>query len=191
MMKSNWVRALMTAAWLFATTTVYAAVTEWQILPSESELTFTATQNGAPVNGKFKAFTGEIHFDPNQLNQSRAKITVNMASVSTSYAEIGDTLVTSDWFDTKLFPQAVFTADSFTKTGDKTYQAKGNLTIRNKTMPIIVTFTEEEYSATKARMKGSTTVKRSAFGVGQGEWASTSEVKDDVQVNFVLSAVRK
>lgn len=168
-----------------------AAVPAWQIIPNESSLTFTATQNGAPVTGEFKDFTGDIQFDHNDLSKSNVKITVNIASVSTSYGEIATTLVTPDWFDAKLFPQAVFTAQQFKKTGDKTYQANGELTLRNKTLPITVTFTEEEYSDTKARMKGSTTLKRTAFGIGQGDWAKTDEVKDDVQINFILSAKKK
>ncbi|WP_232220655.1 hypothetical protein [Legionella tunisiensis] len=31
-----------------------AAIPEWEIIPSESSLSFTATQNGAPVKGQFK-----------------------------------------------------------------------------------------------------------------------------------------
>lgn len=186
-----WTKILLMGMLFCLSLTANAAVSQWQIVPNESELTFTATQNGSPVTGKFKQFTGEIYFDPNDLAGSQVKIIVNTGSITTSYAEVADTLVTSDWFNAKLFPQAVFTANRFTKLADKTYQADGTLTIRNKTAPVKVTFTQEDYTATHARMKGSATLKRSVFGVGQGEWASTNEVKDDVQVNFVLSAVKK
>ena len=40
-------------------------------------------------------------------------------------------------------------------------------------------------------MMGSTTIKRTAFSVGQGEWSDTNAVKDDVQINFTVSAIRK
>ncbi len=169
----------------------FADVPAWKIIPNESILTFTATQNGAPVTGTFTHFSGDIHFDPAQLDKSNVKIIVNVVSISSSYNELSDTLKSSEWFNTNLFPQAVFQSSGFTKTGDKTYQAKGTLTIRDKTQPIVLNFTQEEYSPTKAKMTGNTTIKRTAFGVGQGEWSDTKAVKDDVQVNFTVSATKK
>jgi polyisoprenoid-binding protein YceI len=154
-------------------------------------LSFTATQNGAPVTGRFTDFSGEINFDPNQLSESNVKIIVNVGSISDAYNQLSDTLKTPDWFNAKVFPQAIFQSSNFTKTGDKTFQAKGNLTIRDKTLPIMLTFTQEEYSQTKGVVKGSAIIKRTAFGVGQGEWSDTNAVKDDVHVDFTLTAVRK
>ena len=167
-----------------------AAAPSWEIVPKDSSLSFTATQNGAPVTGKFTDFTGEINFDPNQLSESNVKIIVNVGSISDPYNQLSDTLKTPDWFNVKTFPQAIFQSSNFTKTGDKTFQAKGNLTIRDKTLPVTVTFTQKEYSQTKAVVKGSTIIKRTAFGVGQGEWSDTNAVKDDVQVDFTLTGVR-
>lgn len=169
----------------------FADVPSWKIIPNESTLTFTATQNGAPVTGKFTHFSGDINFDPAQLDKSNVKIIVDVGSISDAYNQLSDTLKSAEWFNTKLFPQAVFQTTGFTKTGDKTYQAKGTLTIRDKTQPIVLNFSQQEYSQTKAKMTGNTTIKRTAFGVGQGEWSDTKAVKDDVQVNFTVSAIRK
>ncbi len=166
----------------------FAAVPDWKILPADSTLTFTATQNGSPASGKFTQFSGDIHFDPADLKASHIRIIVNMASVTTDYADIAKTLKTADWFNIAAFPQAVFTASDFTKTGDKTYQAKGTLTIRDKTVPTVLQFTLEEFSQTKARVKGSVTLKRLSFGVGQGEWQKTDNIKDEVQVQFEVNA---
>lgn len=168
-----------------------AAVPTWQIIPSESSLSFTATQNNAPVSGEFKQFSGEIHFDPNQLNASHVKITVDIASVSDAYNEISQTLKDTDWFDEQQFPKAVFESKSFAKTGNKTYQAKGMLTIRDKTVPITLSFMEEENTPEKTRIKGSTVLKRTEFGVGQGEWSDIKTVGDEVKVNFILTAHKK
>lgn len=165
-----------------------AAPTMWKIIPDGSSIKFTATQNGAPVSGDFKTFSGEINFDPDQLDKSNVQITIDIASVSAAYKEVTDTLKTADWFDVTAFPKAVFKADHFTKTDNNTYQATGTLTIRDKTQPVVLTFTLPEYSKTKALAKGETTLKRSTFGVGKGEWAKTDEIKDEVKVEFVLAA---
>lgn len=165
-----------------------AAVPSWQIVPSASTLKFTATQNGSPVTGEFKKFTGQINFDPAQLNASNIKIIVDIASISDAYNQLADTLKSADWFNTKSFPQAVFQSNKIIKTGDNSFQASGTLTIRDKTVPVTLNFVQQEYSSTKAVMKGGITIKRTAFGVGQGEWADTKTVKDDVLIEFTVTA---
>lgn len=190
MIKTYWKKLLFTVLALLPAIGM-ATVPAWKIVPNESSLTFTATQNDAPVTGQFKNFTGEINFDPNHLSTNNVKIIVDTGSITDPYNQLSDTLKTPDWFNVKLFPQAVFQSGDFVKTADKTYQSKGTLTIRDKTLPVTLVFTQEEYTPTKAVIKGSTTVKRTAFGVGQGEWADTKAVKDDVQINFKITAVAK
>ncbi|EKD54848.1 MAG: hypothetical protein ACD_60C00038G0010 [uncultured bacterium] len=169
----------------------YATVPAWQIVPKESSITFTGKMNNVPTKGTFKSFDGDIYFDPNNLKESHARITIDTASISTSYVDIGETLKTTDWFNAKSFPHVIFTTSSFEKLHDKTYEAKGTLTIREKTLPVTLTFTEEENTKNKVRIKGSTQLKRTAFEVGQGEWKSTDEVADEVQVDFVVTATKK
>ncbi|VVC75639.1 Protein YceI [Aquicella siphonis] len=168
-----------------------ADVAVWQIVSDKSSLVFTATQNGAPVSGSFKTFKGDIEFSLSDLEHSRVNIVVDTGSVSASYSDLVDALKTPDWFNVKVFPQAVFKADRFKKTGEKTYQADGTLTIRNITKPVVITFSVEEAGDTKARIRGGTTIQRNDFGVGQGDWAGTDEIKNDVRIDFVLSVVRK
>ena len=163
----------------------------WQIVPDKSTLTFTATQNNSPVTGQFKSFSGNITFDPNQLATSQVDITVDLGSVTTSYKEVADTLVTDDFFDVKDFPKAEFKATQFKKINDKTYQANGTLTIRDKTLPVTLTFTLNQYTNVNAAVTGNASLKRTAFGVGRGEWASTDNIKDDVKINFTLTATKK
>lgn len=176
---------------LFFTTTVLADAQAWNIVPTGSSIKFSATQNGSPVTGQFKKFTGDINFDPAALASSNVNIVVDLNSVMTSYAEVADTLKTPDWFNVKVFPNAVFKADHFEKTGDKTYKANGTLTIRDKSLPVTLTFTLKDYSKTNAMALGSTTIQRTAFGVGQGDWAKTDSVKDDVKIDFIVLATAK
>ncbi|MCL9683839.1 YceI family protein [Legionella maioricensis] len=163
----------------------------WQIVPGESQLTFTATQNGAAVSGEFKTFSGTLLIDPNDLKNSSIDIVVDINSVSASYAQLKETLISPDWFNAKLFPKAEFKATQIEKTGDKAYQAKGTLTIRDKTVPVTLNFTGEQPDPSKGLVVGSTTIKRTQFGVGQGDWAGTDEIKDDVTINFKVAAIKK
>lgn len=180
------------ALWiLFLPAMSFSEVLHWQIVPEKSSLNFTATQNNAPVSGKFTQFTGDIYFDPAELKASHIRIVVNMASVTTDYADIAATLKTADWFNISAFPQAIFTAADFSQTGEKTYQAKGMLTIRDKSLPTTVHFTLDEFSQTNASVSGNISLKRLMFNVGQGEWQKTDAIKDDVDVQFKIKAIRK
>ena len=168
-----------------------AAPSSWQIIPAESHLGFTATQNGAPVSGEFKTFRGEIVIDPDNIKTGHIEIVVDINSVSASYADLKQTLTTADWFNAKLFPTAVFKASEFKQTGKNSYEAIGTLRIRDKSAPATLVFHAEEPVPEKRVVTGSTSIKRSTFGVGQGEWAGTDQVKDEVSVNFKVVAVKK
>ena len=164
---------------------------QWEVIPTESNLTFTATQNNAPVTGEFKKFTAEIFVDPNNYTTSRIRIVVDMNSLSASLADVTTTLAAPEWFNMTLFPTAEFKATEFEKTGPDSYKANGTLTIRDKTAPVTLVFTAKEMAKNKGLVEGSSTIKRSTFGVGQGEWASTEEIKDEVVVHFKIAATRK
>lgn len=183
-------RSIVSGFLAFTPLLTEAAVPQWQIVPNESELTFTATQNGAPVTGQFKTFSGDIRVDPNDLKNSSIDIIVDINSVSVTYSELKDTLINPEWFNVKMFPKAEFKSSQIEKTGDKSYQAKGILTIRDKSEPIILTFTSEQPDVNKGIVVGNTIIKRLHFGIGQGQWSSTKEIKDDVTINFKVVGVK-
>jgi len=163
----------------------------WEILLPKSKITFKATQNNSPLQGEFSKFSGNIVFDKANLENSNVLITIDMGSVTTSYADIANTLKSKDWFDTSAFPKAVFKAEKFSKLDGDKYQATGTLTIRNKTQPVILNFKFNDYSDENATAEGSTQLKRTALKVGQGEWSDTSAVKDAVEVKFSITAQKK
>ena len=169
----------------------HAAAPQWMMIPAESKLGFTATQNGAPVTGEFTSFTADILVNPADLTVGNIEIVIDTGALSATYADLKATLVTADWFDTKEFPKATFKANQFKQTGKNTYEAAGTLTIRDKSAPVTLIFSVEEITPNKRIVTGSTVIKRSTFGVGQGEWASTEEIKDEVTVNFKVAATRK
>lgn len=166
-------------------------VPEWTIVPSESSITFTGTQNSAPVTGAFKSFSGTIFADPAKYQDTRVDIVVQMNSLSVTYAELATILITPEWFNVKAFPKAEFKSSTFNKVNDKTYDAVGTLTIKDKSIPTTLTFTATESPKNHIVVEGHTTIKRTAFGIGEGEWSSTDVVKDDVTINFKIAATRK
>lgn len=161
----------------------FAAV-QWNMQPKDSQLTFVGTQAGAQFEGKFEKFTADIQFDPKDLAASRFDVVIDTASVNTRDGERDSTIKSADLFAVKQFPTARYVAETFTAKG-KTYVAAGKLTLRNVTKDVPIEFTFEENSA-GAWLKGTASIKRLDFGVGQGDWKDTETVANEVKVKFAL-----
>ena len=109
-----------------------AEAATWQMVPDKSQLTFTATQNGAAVTGEFTSFDGTISFDPQTLQDSHVDIIVDMHSLSLSYADLKTMLIASDWFNVAVFPHAEFKAAEFKKIRNiMDNKRKGSLVARS------------------------------------------------------------
>lgn len=159
---------------------------QWNILPQESSIQFVGTQNNAPIKGKFDKIEGTVDFDPDNLSTSKITLHVDTNSLNMTFKDISDILKSNDWLAVTSFPQATFETHEIEKIDDKSYRAKGQLTIRDKTLPSDVQFSLIDYSPQKTTVNGQAAIKRTAYGIGQGEWASTDEIKDDVKINFNL-----
>jgi polyisoprenoid-binding protein YceI len=176
---------------LLYTTTSFATPPAWQIDQTKSTVIFTATQNNAPVSGKFTAFTADVAFSPDQLKESHIIFAIDMNSITTSYSLIADTLKTEAFLDVKKFPKGIFKSSTVTKISNNTYQANGTLILRDKSLPTEIQFTVEKFTPAEAVFSGVTFFKRTSFGIGSGEWSKTSEIKDDISVQFKVFATKK
>lgn len=168
----------------------FANADEWKIVQDKSKLSFKVLQNNSQINGYFKNFSGKINFDPTQLKTSKVDIDVDLTSLTTSVHDATTTLPTNEWLATKTFPQAHFSANQFTKVDGKKYVANGYLTLKGKNVPCNLNFTLDEYSATKARALGNVTIKRSDFAIGAKNPDNAHGVKDEVEVNFIVEAIK-
>jgi len=153
-------------------------------------LTFTAQWSGQPIEGRFKAWSADILFDPAALADSRIKVVVDVTSADTADAQRDFGLRGQDWFDAVAHPQAVFTSERIRSLGGDRYEARGQLDLRGGRRPVTVPFTVA-ISGDRARAQGALTLDRTDFGVGQGEWAATDQIAAKVSVRFNFNATRK
>lgn len=168
-----------------------AAPTSWTADPAKSTLEFDFVQAGAKTTGRFGKFTANIDFATTPAPQGRIDVSIDMNSVDTRDKDRDSQLRTADLFDVAKQPRALYAATQFTaKAG--AFEGQGKLTLRGVTrdVPIIFNFqSSTEAGQPVALLKGTATIKRLQFGVGQGEWKSTEWISDDVQVNFTLRLV--
>jgi len=143
---------------------------DWRVDPARSTLDFHGSYDGEGFDGRFRRFTAHIAYDPADLATAHFDVSVDLASADTGNAERDDTLQGGDFFATGRFPQARFVTEAFSKAGDGSVEAKGKLTLRDQTRPVVlkVVFTETGDGAT---LDASTTLARKDFGLGTaGDW---------------------
>lgn len=161
----------------------------WAIVPAQSKLQFRTTMYGSEFTGDLPDFNGTIIFNPDDLSTARADIRINMAKVTTGDSDRDSNIGGAAWFDSAAFPEARYEAAKFEKADGNNYVAIGNLTIRGKTMPVVIPFTLD-IAGNTAHMKGDVTLSRLDYGMGEGEWEDEKTVGHDVEVLIDVTAIR-
>jgi polyisoprenoid-binding protein YceI len=188
--KDNTLRRILPVLVLFSPALLHAETQpqNWYIQPAESSITFTATQNNAPIKGRFANYGFSIYFSPENLENSSVNGEIDIGSLMMDYPDAVKTALSTAWLDAGQFKIAKFKTTSISHLAKNNYAAEGELTMLSKTIPIILHFTLEEYTPKLARVKGEASLSRSAFGIGKGEWAATDVIKDEGVVNFDILA---
>ena len=165
---------------------VMPAAAQQKLLPAQSELSFAAKQMGVPINGHFKKFDAQVSFDAAKLAASKVAFTVDMGSATLGSKEMDSELPTATWFNVPKFPQASFSSSSIKALGAGKFEVAGQLSIKGQAQAVTVPLTMTQSGAVTVA-SGVLPIKRLAFKIGDGDWADTSMVADDVQVKFKLS----
>lgn len=95
-------------------------------------------------------------------------------------------LAKPEWFDTRKFPQAQFQSTAIKGLGGGRYEVAGKLTIKGQARDLVVPVAVAQNAGTTTAT-GAFTLKRLDFKIGEGDWADTSMVANDVQVKFKLA----
>jgi len=160
----------------------------WKVAPG-STLGFTTAWSGDPIQGRFERWMAAIAFSPDALDTSKVSVSIDMASARTGDAQRDASLPAADWFDSAAHPKATFIATKFEKKGADRYVAHGSLSLRGVTRPIDLPF-KLTIAGNTAKVSGATTLDRTQFGVGQGEFTATDQIPAKVTVRVELTATR-
>jgi len=156
-----------------------------QLVPAQSEITFTSRQMGVPVDGRFRRFDAQVAFDPKQPQAARIAFGIDMASVELGAAEVEAELAKPEWFGVKEHPRATFQSASVRALGGGRFEIAGKLAIKGLTRDVVVPVTLAQAGA-DTTASGVFVIKRQDFRIGDGEWNDTSLVANEVQVKFKL-----
>lgn len=160
-----------------------ASAADWTVQPG-STLSFGGSFQGEAFAGKFSRFTPRIRFDPAKPAGGHFDVAIDLSSASTNNDERDELLLGDGFFNTRKQAQARFIADKFRALGGGRYAADGTLTLNGKRLPVTLAFTWK--TGTRPVLDGQATLKRLDFGIGSGDWADTSELRNEVKVSTHL-----
>lgn len=146
------------------------------------------------VDGRFRDFDGHISLDRANPADSKVEVTIQAASIDTSYENRDKHLRSADFFDVEKYPVITFKSTKVTPRGKDLYDVTGDLSLHGvtKTMTIPVRHTgflnlgKQE----KAGFELTIPINRKDFGI---VWNRTTDnggvmLGDDVDINVQVEA---
>ena len=179
---------------LLLATGVTAQAANWELDPAESLVIFKYSYEGTPYEGRFGNVKATFDIDPMNPASCKFDVTIPIADITVDSAEVLDYLLDIELFDVDQFPTATFSAEKCSLNSLNSFTADGMLTIRDQTHPISFPFNLDIESCDGQvcfHMTSEVTIQRLQFGVGQGYWANTASIPNDVGVVVDVYAVQK
>jgi len=189
--RNNVITALFFLMTIIVISLAHAALT---FDAKKSSVTITAKQMNVPMSAKFNKVNATIDYNPKAPEATKANVDIDIASFDLGDPEYNKEVLAKDWFNAAQFPKATFVSSSMKAITDG--ETKGNetkvrltvfgkLTIKGKTVdvsfPVVI-----KKEANSTVFDGTLPIHRLAFKVGEGDWADTSMVADEVVIKFHL-----
>jgi polyisoprenoid-binding protein YceI len=152
------------------------------------ELKFSGVAEGNIVRGDFKDFTVEACLEGEGLSTGRIKVEVQTGSASVGIRQGDEALLGEEMFFAERYPKATWTSDSIEPDDNDAYLAEGKLALRSVSAPQAVRL-RLEHDGDTLKLSGDAEIFRMEFEVGQGEFADTDFVDDQVKLEFDLRLV--
>ena len=119
--------------------------------------------------GRFNTVEGTFSWDAD-LAKAALNVSVVIDSIDTNSVKRDQHLKNPDFFNAKQFPTATFAAKSWKKTGEKTFDVTGDLTITGTTKSVTVPVTmvgagATPFKDTRIGFDATIAFKRSDFGM--------------------------
>lgn len=166
----------------------------WTLDKMHSQLNFGVTHMGInTVEGGFRSFDATITSSKEDLSDAVVELKADVSSINTGVDPRDNHLKSADFFDAATYPTFTFKSTSFKKTGDKTYEVTGDLTLHGVTKSVTLNATfngtvlNPMSKKTSAGFHIGGVIKRSDFGIGSKFPAAMlgDDVNLDANTEFV------
>ncbi len=195
------IRSILVATILVMFSTVPAWSDAYMIDKSHTVIGFGWERAGlSRQQGRFTDVSGVIDFNPEAPEAASVDVTIRASSIQTGVDALDRHLRSGDFFDVANHPVIVFKSSAVIKTGDKTAQIAGDLTMLGVTRPVTLEvvwqFTgPHPLGAINPQLSGRTVSVFSARGtIERSQWGLTRAiplVADAIQITIETEALRK
>ena len=179
-MKNILFLALSLISFGFVSQTITTQNQEWVV--SSSSVKFKIKNAGFSIDGTFSGLSAKIIFDTSKGYGNSIDATIESKSVNTGNGTRDGHLKKTDYFDVTGFPTINMKASLFGKETDGSFRGYFKLTMKGKTKDILVPFTFTEKDG-KATLKGTFTINRLDFGVGESSMILSNNATITIEVN--------
>lgn len=178
-----------------------AAADTYAFDPGHTNITFSWNNLGlSRQSGRILQYEGMLDFDPLQPEDARLDVTLKVASIFTGSQQLDRDLRSSDFFDAARYPEITFRSTLIRRTGERTGEVAGDLTIMGETRPVVLqvrwNYTgEHPLAPLNPTYKGKfvsgfsavTTLRRSDWGLKRG----IPLISDEIEVAIETELSRK
>jgi polyisoprenoid-binding protein YceI len=109
----------------------------WEIDTAHSRIQFKVRHLMVSLlKGEFRTYEGTMEAQKDDFTDAKIKFSAEVESIDTGNETRDNHLKTADFFDAKNFSTIKFISAKINKTDGNNYKLTGNLTIRDKTLPV-------------------------------------------------------
>lgn len=187
----------LTASALVLAIATPALAETYHLDPTHTEIRFHYNHAGiTEQSGEWTGVGGTIDFDPEQVENTQANITIDANSVHTGVGALDDHLKSADFFEVETYPKITFVSTSAVQTGASSLRLTGDLTIKDQTKPatldVDLTFMGahplggffDYYEGEWVGVEATGTMLRSEFGVGMFAPGTSDAVRLEISAEM-------
>ncbi len=163
-------------------------IPNWEINKEESTIGFSGIYNKKPFEGQFESWTAKINYDPDTMQAAQIEVIVDTASAKTGDTYSDKSLVGTDFFDVKTYPEARFAANGVFATDDG-LELTAVLTLKGQDFPIRMPFTLDIADGS-AVMNSSFALDRVSLGLGVENDPNAEWISQTIDMNVKIVASR-
>lgn len=150
-------------------------------------------------SGEWGSVTGQVTFDPGNVEATTVSVTIDAASVNTGFVPLDDHLKSADFFEVDKYPQITFTSTNVIKTGPESVRVTGDVTIKETTKPVTLDvtlmhmgkhpvgeFLPQYYGGEWLGIHATGTLIRSDYGVSFGAPLTSDHIRLEISTEMQM-----
>jgi len=165
----------------------------YQLDPHHGRITWSINHMGfSTYVGQVPELKATLVLDPKNVAATTLRVTVDMSSIGTLYPPMDANLKGPLYFDVARYPTADFVSKQVIRTGKRTADVDGMLTMHGTTRPVVlhVVFNQGAPNPKKnsydVGFQGKALIKRTDFGLDTGLDLVGNEISLDLEGEFLL-----